>query len=133
MVEPSKYYCDEGVPALRSLNVESGRITAENLVFISAEANEQLQKSRLAAGDLVAVRSGQVGTVLIRLAPKPTTCSGPRFLCIKLGIGRCGDVASNAEQGAESVERVETTIEAEREFVEVGLQVLRADAVMNPA
>ena len=62
VVEPSKYYCETGVPALRSLNVKPGSILLENLVFISEEANEALAKSCLRAGDIVAVRSGQPGT-----------------------------------------------------------------------
>ena len=53
------------------------------------------------------------------------------FFCIKFGIGRRSNVASNAKQGAESVEGIETAVETESEFVEIGLQVLRADAVMN--
>lgn len=62
VVEPSQYYVDEGIPALRSLNVRPGRIVAENLVFIGDAANELLSKSRLSAGDIVAVRTGQPGT-----------------------------------------------------------------------
>ncbi len=62
VVEPSKYYCETGVPALRSLNVQPGSILLENMVFISEEANQTLAKSRLCAGDIVAVRSGQPGT-----------------------------------------------------------------------
>ena len=69
--------------------------------------------------------------VLIRLAPKPTIHSGASFFCIEFGIGRRSNIASNAEQGAESVEGIETAVETESEFVEIGLQVLRADAVMN--
>jgi type I restriction enzyme, S subunit len=65
VVEPSKYYVDEGVPALRSLNVQSGLISTENLVFISAESNDLLSKSRLQAGDLVSVRSGQTGVTAV--------------------------------------------------------------------
>jgi type I restriction enzyme, S subunit len=65
VVEPSKYYCESGVPALRSLNVRPGRIHQENLVFISEEANELLAKSRLRAGDLVVVRTGQPGTTAV--------------------------------------------------------------------
>ena len=49
---------------------------------------------------------------------------GRRFLCIKFGIG---DVARNLKPGAESV----AWIEAEREFIEIGLKVLRADTVVN--
>ena len=57
---------------------------------------------------------------------------GRDFFCIKFGIGRRSDVASNAEQGAESVKWVGAAVEAgEAEFVELGLQVLRADAVVS--
>jgi type I restriction enzyme, S subunit len=65
VVEPSKYYCDEGVPALRSLNVNPGRINQDSLVYISNESNELLSKSKLRAGDLVAIRSGQPGTTAV--------------------------------------------------------------------
>lgn len=65
VVEPSKYYVPDGVPALRSLNVQPGTISLDNLVFISADANELHSKSKLRAGDLVAVRSGQPGTAAI--------------------------------------------------------------------
>lgn len=65
VVEPSKYYVDSGVPALRSLNVAPGRVVEDNFVFISVESNELLSKSRLRAGDLVSVRSGQTGTTAV--------------------------------------------------------------------
>lgn len=65
VVEPSKYYVPDGVPALRSLNVQPGVVSLDNLVFISADANELHSKSKLRAGDLVAVRSGQPGTTAI--------------------------------------------------------------------
>jgi type I restriction enzyme S subunit len=66
VVEPSKYYVqDRGVPALRSLNIRPGQIDPENMVLISEQANEELAKSRLIAGDLVAVRSGQPGTTAV--------------------------------------------------------------------
>ena len=62
-----------------------------------------------------------------------TRCSGPGFGSVKLGISWCGDVAGNSEQRAKGVEGIETAVEAEGEFVEIGLQVLRADAVMDAA
>jgi type I restriction enzyme, S subunit len=65
VVEPSKYYVDEGIPALRSLNVKPGKILAENLVYISEESNELQSKSKIYAGDIVAVRSGQPGTAAV--------------------------------------------------------------------
>ncbi|HXU62082.1 MAG TPA: restriction endonuclease subunit S [Polyangia bacterium] len=65
VVEPSRYYADNGIPALRSLNVRPGAVSLENLVFISEEAHQMHAKSRLNAGDLVAVRSGQPGTATV--------------------------------------------------------------------
>lgn len=65
VVEPSKYYADEGVPALRSLNVRPHRLVEGDLVFISPEANELHLKSKIYEGDLVAVRSGQPGTTAV--------------------------------------------------------------------
>ena len=38
VVTPSKYYVDEGIPCLRSLNVSRGTIDMDNLVFISEHA-----------------------------------------------------------------------------------------------
>jgi type I restriction enzyme S subunit len=97
VVEPSKLYVVEGVPALRSLNVVPDAIIPENMVFISAEANEIHKKSQLRAGDLVAVRSGQPGTTAVIpssldgcncidliIIRKPTDCS-EQFLCWYLG------------------------------------------------
>ncbi len=65
VVEPSKYYADEGIPALRSLNVKPHRLVANDLVFITPTANEQHAKSKIYEGDLVAVRSGQPGTTAV--------------------------------------------------------------------
>jgi type I restriction enzyme S subunit len=82
VVEPSRYYVDSGVPALRSLNIAPGRITLDNLVFISAEANKMHAKSILQSGDLVAVRSGQPGTTAV-VPPELDGCN-----CIDLIIIR---------------------------------------------
>jgi type I restriction enzyme S subunit len=65
VVEPSKYYVDEGVPALRSLNIAPGAIRLDSMVFISKEANRLHEKSILRTGDLVAVRSGRPGTTAV--------------------------------------------------------------------
>ena len=46
-------------------------------------------------------------------------------------MGQRSDVTSDAKQRAESIEWVEAAIEVKREFVEIGLQVLRADTVVN--
>lgn len=65
VVEPSKFYVVEGVPALRSLNVRPGAVILDNVVYISDDANKLHSKSKLNAGDLVAVRSGQPGTTAV--------------------------------------------------------------------
>ena len=57
----------------------------------------------------------------IRLTHTPTTFRVRPVAGIKLGIGRRFYIASDAEQRAEGVERVEAAVEAKREFVEVGL------------
>jgi hypothetical protein len=49
---------------------------------------------------------------------------------VKLGVGRAGDFAADPQQRAEGVEGVEAPVKAEGELVQVGLQVLGADAVM---
>lgn len=65
VVEPSKYYENEGVPFLRSLNVWEMELTSKDLVFLSEESNLVLHKSRLRSGDLVAVRTGQPGKTAV--------------------------------------------------------------------
>ncbi len=82
VVEPSKYYVDQGIPALRSLNIRPGAVTLENVVFISADANDLHTKSKLRSGDLVAVRSGDPGTTAI-VPPELDGCN-----CIDLIIIR---------------------------------------------
>ena len=52
--------------------------------------------------------------------PTPPTCRMLPGSGVKLCVGRCGDVARDAEQGTEGVERIEPPVEAEGEFVEVG-------------
>jgi type I restriction enzyme S subunit len=88
VVEPSKYYVDAGVPALRSLNIASGRLKLDSLVFIDAQANDLHSKSRLKAGDLVAVRSGQPGATAV-IPPELDGCN-----CIDLIIIRRPEQAS---------------------------------------
>ena len=83
VVTPSKYYVDEGIPCLRSLNVSRGAIDMENLVFISEHANELHRKSKIFAGDVVVVRTGQAGTAAV----VPKELDGAN--CIDLLIVRC--------------------------------------------
>jgi len=66
VVRPASYYVNDGVPMLRSFNVLPGYIDTAKLVYCSSEANDgPLAKSRLAAGDVVVVRSGVPGTAAV--------------------------------------------------------------------
>ncbi|MFI1759658.1 restriction endonuclease subunit S [Streptomyces sp. NPDC020571] len=66
VVTPAKWYVDDGgVPALRGLNVQPGRILPENLVYISNSGHAENLKSRLKAGDVVVVRTGQAGAAAV--------------------------------------------------------------------
>ena len=47
---------------------------------------------------------------------------------IEAVIGRAFAVRADAEQRAKGVERVKAPVKAERELIQVGLQVLRLDA-----
>src|SRR5271168_758077 len=70
-------------------------------------------------------------SVPIRLSPTPTICRVLSRSRIKLGVGRCGDVAGDAEKGTEGIEPIQSSVEAEGELVEVGLDMLLAEAVMD--
>jgi type I restriction enzyme, S subunit len=77
-------YVDEGIPFLRSLNVDPLRINKNDLKFITPEFHSRIRKSRLTPGDVVIVRTG-----------KPGACSVvPEWLadanCSDLVIVRCG-------------------------------------------
>lgn len=87
VVTPSRYYVDDGVPCLRSLNVSRGAVDTENLVFITDEANELHQKSKIFAGDVVVVRTGQAGTAAV----VPESLDGAN--CIDLLIVRRSELA----------------------------------------
>jgi type I restriction enzyme, S subunit len=65
VVTPAKYYVDDGIPCLRSLNISSGTIDMDSLVFISKEANDYHRKSQIFEDDVVVVRTGQAGTAAV--------------------------------------------------------------------
>ena len=65
VVTPSKYYVEDGIPCLRSLNIAQGSVTTDNLVSISESANALHRKSQIFAGDIVVVRTGRAGTAVV--------------------------------------------------------------------
>lgn len=92
VVRPTDYYVDDGVPALRSLNVRENRIIKENFVYFS-EANNvgPLQKTRVYKGDVVLVRSGQPGTAAV----VPEELDGVNAIDILISTPNQEKVASN--------------------------------------
>ena len=82
-------YVDDGIPFLRSLNVEPLRINKNDLKFITPEFHGRIKKSRLTPGDVVIVRTGKPGAC----------CVVPDWLadanCSDLVIVRCGKQLNN--------------------------------------
>ena len=58
-------YVDKGIPFLRSQNVRENCFDSSGLVYINPGFHEELKKSKLAPGDVVVVRSGNVGTACV--------------------------------------------------------------------
>jgi type I restriction enzyme S subunit len=65
VVTPAAYYTDHGVPALRGINVKRGRLDLADLVHLSPAGDALHRKSRLSAGDVVIVRTGQAGAACV--------------------------------------------------------------------
>jgi type I restriction enzyme S subunit len=66
VITPAKWYVDAGgTPALRGLNIRPGAINSVDLVQISAEGHAEHAKSRLQAGDVAVVRTGQAGAAAV--------------------------------------------------------------------
>jgi type I restriction enzyme S subunit len=65
VINPSHYYEDEGVPVLRGLNIRPGKVTDDDLVFMSDASNAIHSKSILRSGDVVVVRTGAAGSAAV--------------------------------------------------------------------
>lgn len=113
VVKPASYYTDQGVIALRSLNIKPNHIDLSNLVHFSKEAcNGILSKSVLQQGDVVIVRTGLTGTAavipqelegvncidLIIVRPKKTILN-PHYLAYMLNSERGKNLVSSKEVG----------------------------------
>ncbi len=77
-------YVTQGIPFLRSQNVEPLRINHTDLKFITKEFHERLTKSALSPGDVVIVRTGKPGACAVI----PQTL--PIANCSDLVVVRCG-------------------------------------------
>ena len=78
-------YVDNGIPFLRTLNVNEHEYNSSQLKYISTEFHKKIKKSTLKSGDVVAARTGNPGV----------SCVIPDDLeeanCSDLVIIRCGD------------------------------------------
>lgn len=83
VVKPASHYAEDGVIALRSLNIKPNEITLQNIVRFDSNAHKTvLSKSTLKSGDVVVVRTGAPGVAAI----VPNTLDG--INCIDLIIVR---------------------------------------------
>ncbi|MDD1980443.1 restriction endonuclease subunit S [Pseudomonas asiatica] len=78
-------YVEDGVPFLRSLNIQPFRINTNEIKYVTPEFHKQIKKSALRPGDVAIVRTG-----------KPGTCAVipdwlPDANCSDLVIVRCGE------------------------------------------
>ncbi len=85
VVRPTQYYCEQGVPALRSANIREDGINEFDMVYISEESNRLLAKSQVKTGDVLTVRTGYPGTS----ATVPPHLAGSN--CIDILITRPSD------------------------------------------
>lgn len=93
VIQPTKYYVEDGIPAFRSANVREYGVEPTNFVYISPESNDLLSKSQIKEGDLITVRTGYPGTSAVVpkefsgsncvdiLISTPGPLVDPNFLC----------------------------------------------------
>jgi type I restriction enzyme S subunit len=65
VVTPAKWYCDHGIPAIRSLNVFPDRFVLDDLVRLTEVGHASHRKSELRKGDVVIVRTGRPGDAAV--------------------------------------------------------------------
>ena len=69
-------YKENGIPFLRSQNVEPHKLKLDGLKYISEEFHNKIKKSALSPGDVVIVRTGKPGaTAVIPSSLKIANCS----------------------------------------------------------
>lgn len=66
VIRPSEYFDASGtIPFLRGMNVKDYQINTDDLVYITEESNQALNKSIVHAGDILIVRDGNIGASCI--------------------------------------------------------------------
>lgn len=61
----AKEYVDDGIPFLRSQNIEPFRLNLSSVKYITPQFHARLKKSALAPGDVAVVRTGYPGTACV--------------------------------------------------------------------
>jgi len=61
----SNQYIEDGIPFFRSQSIRPYRISSKGLLYISAEFDESIAKSRLKTNDVCVVRTGYPGTAAV--------------------------------------------------------------------
>jgi type I restriction enzyme S subunit len=99
-------YVADGIPFLRSQNVRANRFREDGLVYISRDFHAKISKSSISPGDVVVVRSGNVGTACAIPASisegncsdlviiQEPICVCPEYLCFYLNSMAQAHVAS---------------------------------------
>jgi type I restriction enzyme, S subunit len=90
VVQPSKWYQDVGVPALRGTNVKPEALDLDDLVFLSDDGHRAHAKSELRAGDVVVVRTGKSGAAAV-VPANLGTANAIDLLIVRPGPGLSGD------------------------------------------
>jgi len=79
-------YVEGGIPFLRSQNVRANRFREDGLITISPSFHRTIAKSALAPGDVVVVRSGNVGTACV-IPPSLLDANCSDLVVVKKPIG----------------------------------------------
>ena len=85
VVKPAALYAEQGVLALRGLNVFPNRFLLDDVVRIREDAHAQHVKSQICQGDVLVVRTGRPGDAAVA-TPEVVGAN-----CIDLIIARCGE------------------------------------------
>jgi restriction endonuclease S subunit len=137
VVKPAQYYTEDtenGIPALRGLNVLQGRFDLTDMVYFRQESAAELTKSTLRVGDVVVVRTGRPGDAAV------VTDQIAGFNCIDLIITRPGAnlipeflaTYLNSSYGRAQVERLSAGT-AQQHFNVGALKKLRLPALGKDA
>lgn len=107
-------YIDDGVPVINPSHLSEGRIAPDHSIAVTERKAAELSRHRLAPGDIVMARRGEVGrsalvrspeagwicgTGSLRLRPRKTACS-PDYLLLVLNSSGARDALEFASVGS---------------------------------